>query len=337
MIEELARQLDRHLDSWGIDLEGSRPLGLYEEHEFGTVELRRGKQRQFMTAVYLPEMTLSALSSSVPPVVRQQMPLIALGPRITARAAEAMRAQGINYVDESGNAYIRFGDVLIDIRGRTASQRSSAKIARGPRKTLFTPRRAQVIFGLLTWPELLERSMQEIAHYSRSSVGQVHDTIQLLIERGFMVSSRDRTLLRKEELIDLWVAEYPSGLGSYTAERRFRGDAQHLTVADSAVVYLSGEAALPGIRHQTLTLYTPRFDAQLVGANRWRRAEEDANIFVRPQFWLSPDSSEEEGSLRGALNAPELLIYADLMASDDPRQIEMAKDMKYAAASQTRP
>ncbi len=334
MAKELAQQLYRHLDAWGIELRSAKPLGTYEDYEFGTVELFRGRQHERMTAVRLPEMTLSSLARAMPRGFRQESSLIAFGSRITPRAAEAMRTRGVNFLDQAGNAYIRFGEVLIDVRGRSAPRSSDVRATRGPRRTLFTPRRAQVIFSLLVWPELVECSMQDIAYYSRSSAGQVHDTIRMLIDRGFMVSRRDRTLRRKDVLTDLWTAEYASGLGAPSNERRFRGNVEHLTMVENAVGYVSGEAALPDIRHQTLTLYTPEFDARLVGANRWRRAEDDANVFVRPQFWINPDRPAEDIPLGSVLRAPELLIYADLMASGEARQVETAKELRHVTALQ---
>lgn len=338
MMEEIAAHLQDHLKNYGVTLKTPRPLGLYEEYRFETgAALLRGNQQQYVTAVFLPDMTLSAVSRAIPPVVHREAPIFVFGPRISPRAADAFRKHQLNYVDQSGNAYIRFGETLIDVRGRPAQKLShSPRSKPGPRKTLFTPRRSQVIFALLEWPELAYRSIQEIAHHSGTSTGLAHDTISLLTERGFLVNERDRDLMRRDELIDLWASEYPTGLGSASKERRFYGDPHHLVMVDSAVAYVSGEAAVPELlRHQTLTLYMPEFDVRLAGANRWRRAEEDANVFIRPQFWVDPNQPAEDVPHGTALAAPYLLIYADLLSSGDPRQIEVAKKFRHTNALST--
>lgn len=339
MNEQLAGRLQEHLNNYEIALKSPRPLARYDAYEFEPgAELIRGNRHEHVIAAYLPEMTLSAVSRAIPSIVRGEAPIFIFGPRVTSRAAETLRNNGLNYLDQSGNAYIHFGDTLIDVRGRSAPRTfENQKAKPGPRKTLFTPRRAQVIFTLLAWPELSKTSMQNIAHHSGTSAGLVHDTIQLLVERRFMVSHRDRTLLHQEELIDLWTSEYPSGLGSPATERRFRGDPHHLVPANDAVLFLSGEAAAPELlRHQTLTLYMSKFDRRLVGANRWRQADVDANIVVRPQFWVDPRHSDEEVPDGTVLRAPELLIYADLMASGDARQIETAEEFRRTHALSTK-
>lgn len=333
--EQLAARLQQHLDNYEITLKSPRPLEHYNDYEFETgAELTRGSQHAHVTAVYLPAMTLSAVFHAIPSEVRGGAPIFVFGPRVTPRAAETLRSNGLNYLDPSGNAYIHFGDILIDVRGRSTPRSSDDRKAKpGPRKTLFTPRRAQVIFTLLVWPESAHASMKKIAHHSRTSPGLVHDTIQLLVERNFMVSHRDRTLLHREELIDLWTSEYPSGLGAPTTELKFRGDPHRWVAANDAALFISGEAAASDLlRHQTLTLYTSEFDRRLVGANRWRRADEDANIVVRPQFWVDPHHPDEENPYGTTLRAPELLIYADLMASGDSRQIQTAKEIRSSHA-----
>lgn len=338
MREQLAGSLRKHLDAYEITLQSPRLLEHYEDYEFEPdAALTRGNQYAHVTAAYLPQMTASAVTRSIPSTVRDESPIFVFGPRVTARAAETLRNIGVNYLDQSGNAFIHFGDTLIDVRGRSAPRSFEHQKARpGPRKTLFTPRRAQVIFALLVWPELAGTSMQNIARHSRTSAGLVHDTIQLLVERNFMVSRNERRILHRKELIDLWTSEYPSGLGAPTTEHRFRGDPHRWVAANDAALFISGEAAASElIRHQTLTLYTSEFDRRLAGVNRWRRAEEDANIIVRPQFWLKPGRSAETNA-GTTPRAPELLIYADLMASGDARQIETAKEFRRTHALSTK-
>ncbi|WP_146339529.1 type IV toxin-antitoxin system AbiEi family antitoxin [Nesterenkonia sp. NBAIMH1] len=335
-MEILAEHLQNQLAGYDLELKTPQPLGLYKEYEFERAgQLIRGRQSEYVTAVYLPKMTLTALAHAIPPPVRRSAPVFAFGPRIMPRAADAFREDGINYLDEAGNAHIRFADVLIDVRGRIPKPSLKTSMRPGPQKTLFTPRRAQVIFALLTWPELLSAPLRDIAFYSGASTGQAHDTIKLLRERQFITNRNDDALTHRDELIDIWTSEYPSGLGSPTRERRFTGDPQHLVMDDDTVAYVSGEAAASEIRHLTLTLYTSAFNARIAAANRWKRTEADANIFVRPQFWLDPRRRSEEIPQGTVQRAPELLIYADLMASREPRQIQMAKELRHATSLQT--
>ncbi|WP_258934899.1 hypothetical protein [Nesterenkonia pannonica] len=216
-MDTFAERLQDQLTGYDLELKTPQPLGLYEEYEFERAgQLIRGRQNEHVTAVFLPKMTLTALAHALPPPVRRSAPVFAFGHRIMPRAADAFREEGINYLDEVGNAYIRFADVLIDVRGRIPNASLKTSMRPGPQKTLFTPRRAQVIFALLTWPELLSASLRDIAFYSGASTGQAHDTIKILRERQFLISRNDEALTHRDELIDIWTSEYPSGLGSPT-------------------------------------------------------------------------------------------------------------------------
>lgn len=326
-------RIQRHLLSYGVELRESvmtESSGLKTSRHL--VELVRGSQSEQVILVTLDEMTVSALTANVSHSSPTTTPLLVVGPRITERSAHAFRVQGINYVDFAGNAFIRFGETLVDVRGRAPLRDPvQPKLTPGPKKSPFTTRRSQVLFALLAWPQTAHRPIQQIARYSGVSPGLVHDTIQILVERGFMTDTRSREILRRDELIDLWASEYPSGLGSYAHESKFYGDPHSLKTVGDITVHISGEAAVPELlRYQTLTVYVSAFDKKLIAANRWRRADGDANIFVRPQFWVRPpfDSAGMNDPTAKLLNAPELLIYADLLASQEPRQVETAEEFR---------
>ena len=90
---------------------------------------------------------------------------------------------------------------------------------------------------------------------------------------------------------------------------------------------VSGEQAVPGyIRHaETLLLYiradkNARTPTDLLRRNRWHR-EPRGNVTIRRLFWRDLD---------GLANniAPPLLIYADLLAAHEPRQTQVAHEMR---------
>ena len=45
-------------------------------------------------------------------------PLLLLAPAVNPRGAHELRVAGVQFLDAAGNAYLRFGGVLIDVRGR---------------------------------------------------------------------------------------------------------------------------------------------------------------------------------------------------------------------------
>lgn len=129
------------------------------------------------------------------------------------------------------------------------------------------------------------------------------------------------------ELLDLWVAAFPKGLATKLTLATYRGSVEEFRKVNAEdPVFLAG-AAISGefaaddmLRPAALTIHVPKLDPMLPVKNRWR-SEEDGNITVRHQFWTTPssESHDYDGPLGGKRPAPALLVYADLMASDDPR------------------
>jgi hypothetical protein len=142
-------------------------------------------------------------------------------------------------------------------------------------------------------------------------------------------------------LLDRWAAAVPLGLGRSLELGRFTGDPDLESLAAlNFDVHVSGELASEGIRGDDLTLYLPTFMPELAARMRWRRAEtrDAANIILRRTFWTSPPRTWGKAVPgRPALSrAPELLVLADLIASHDPRQLEIAGALRRSFLERSR-
>lgn len=231
---------------------------------------------------------------------------------VSAKTGEAFRRAGIQYLDTVGNAWMTFGDVLIDVRGRPRPHDAPARTQAGG--NLFSTSRAQVVFALLAWPQLWAATRRDVAHAAGVSLGQAHNTLTLLAEAGHR---RDEARPGRAELLDLWAAAFPTGLATKLTLARYRGDIEPgLKAQFDDQVFVSGESAATDLlRPATLTLYVEDLDPKLAIMNRWR-ADGEPNITIRRKFWLAPSS---DSPLAGLRNAPWPLVYADLLASKDPR------------------
>lgn len=256
-------------------------------------------------------------------------PLLLLCTHVSDRQGERLRAHGVNYVDLSGNAFVSFNHIRIDIRGRRRKVAALQPMRAATSHHLFSPKRSQVIFALLQWPVLVNSGMREVAFCSGVSIGQVQQTMALLSEAEFLVTGPRRRIRRVLELEDQWLAAFGIGLGSPVRARGFIGttNPRVLDVGKSAV-YVSGEAATTHIRDpQTLTVYVDKVDAQLVQRNGWKPADQPT-VLVREKFWIEPgaDPSPHPEVFR----APDLLVIADLMASGETRLMQVANELKQA-------
>ncbi|SRX92138.1 Hypothetical protein [Mycobacterium tuberculosis H37Rv] [Mycobacterium shimoidei] len=295
------------------------------------MELRLDDRYVNVAALYLPEMSATAALRAAYEVPTD-VPLLVVGPRVHGSSADIMRTRGIWYVDEAGNAYLRDHALLIDVRGRrgSASTSLSQPHKSGP-TNLFTPKRARVVFVLLCEPALTDAPFREIAERSGVSLGMAKETIDTLETVGFVEKlGRHRRLIRRGELLDLWASAYPSGLGRTNVLVVAHGDIQHWVAPGGVDVAISGEQALSRLglirNPETLVLYLdsrgergPLRELMLI--NRWH-SDPDGSITVREMFWRNLRPSNDIDT------APLILVYADLLASNEPRQIEIAREIR---------
>ena len=322
-------------DQFGIEVTPPRHL----QHATAGIpidfELRRRRSSRLYTAVSViqePDGLSLAQMNRLLDTARGpgERRLLVVAERLNARTMKALRARDIDYIDLVGNALIRFGDVYIDVQGKKTSQEKSGGEKRHAPVNLFSARRAQVTFALIVWPELFTLPLRYTSQAAGVSMGIAFQTLQLLIEAGYVVDESNPRVVRRAELIDRWTDAFMTGLRNKLTLARYRGE--HLDVVDGDYRgrwFISGESAVRSLlRPTTLTVYVDELDPKFVAANRWRR-DGYPNIEVRKKFWKDPrqilhhDRGLEFRDFTS--EAPALLIYADLMASGDGRQREAAQ------------
>jgi hypothetical protein len=151
-------------------------------------------------------------------------------------------------------------------------------------------------------------------------VGQVNGTLRLLKESGYTSAVARRG---QADLLDLWAAAFPTGLAHHITLARYVSD-KPIRQKTLNAVRISGAAAAPGlVRSSTAVLYVDEFDPRMAVVNRWR-SDGEPNITIRRKFWTDPADTGGDGTRC----APWPLVYADLLASDDPRERASADEWK---------
>lgn len=281
-----------------------------------SVSLTRGNTRATYDGVVMSKPNYTALLHQARH--HESRDLLLLTRYLNPRTAHTLQRAGIQYIDGAGNAMISFGDVYLRVEGRRPDAGNEERDGRPTTEAtnLFSPRRAQVIMALVSWPELANESVRAIAECAGTSVGIAQSTTTLLRK---MDLEPHRTPRDHERLIDMWVAAYPEGLGRTLAIGSFEGDPSPYSINYAETdLWVSGETLAPNLSGQgTLTLYVEHFNPRLVTDRRWRRSQ-SPNIFVRRKFWHRPEGRFEE-TLLTPPEAPPLMVYADMMAISDPR------------------
>lgn len=209
--------------------------------------------------------------------------------------------------------------MLIDVRGRRkAGGRTSGSTARGSKA--FSRAGLQVGFVLLSWPTMAGKPLRELARAGGVSLGTTQAVIDDMTKAGYLYDvAGERRLARAGELLNRWSEAYsirlsPSlDLGEFDAVDiswwpHSKDDLTRLNVQ------VGGEAAASlrdsHLTPTSLTIYADDRPRALITQHRMVRAEKDGDVQVRRRFWTMPGQS---------WLVPSTLIYADLLASGDPR------------------
>lgn len=241
-----------------------------------------------------------------------------IGPKVSNKSAEQFRTLGVSFIDVAGNAFLRHGGVLVDVRGRTAKPGVSAVPERDSDVNIFSLRRAQVVFTLLTWPWTFSAPRRTVAKIAGVSTGLVSEVMDALRADEVFGTDLEPGATKRDQLVDQWTAAFSSGLGAARRARTFAAQTLDVRPVPGVEVFRSGEAESPWLRASTLSLWVRPWSSKLALENRWR-ASTTPNVWVREAFWADPHPYRA-----GIRSAPPLLVYSELMAVGDSRSREAA-------------
>jgi hypothetical protein len=238
---------------------------------------------------------------------------------VTPPLADALRAQGIEFIDAAGNAFLNHAPLLVFVKGQRPTEEAPA-LERG---RAFQATGLQVLFALLARPELVTRPYREIA----VAAGVAHGTVGWVMAElpGLAYVAKiggRRRLINGERLFDRWTEAYARTLRPKLLLGRYRGDlgALQRTTQWPGGVLIGGELAAARLtrhlRPGTATFYAPAVDPKAL-LHLVLKADPDGNVDLRRRFWNFP---AEEAQL-----TPNLLVYADLLAIGDARCLETAQ------------
>ena len=255
---------------------------------------------------------------------------------INPNMAQKLKAMDVQYIDAVGNAYINQPPVYICVTGN--KQRNDQAIPKERVNRAFDTTGLKVVFGFLCDPLLVNETYREIAEQTGVALGTVGWVLNGLKDAGFVIDrgrGKGRRLVNRRKLLDRWVEAYPEKLkpkqriGEFVAETPFWWKEINI---DKYGAFWGGELAAAKytdyLKPQTITIYLPEHAVKkLLGKAKLRKAEEwtpgrsDIVKLYRP-FW--PDKVENKTTETLGLVHP-ILVYADLIATGDSRNLETAR------------
>lgn len=270
-------------------------------------------------------LTPATLGQAAAQLARFRKPGVLVTGYVTPPMAERLKELDVAFIDTAGNAYLRLPNLLIYVTGR----KPHAPTPRETRVRALRPTGLRVIFALLCRPDLVNAPYRDIAEAAGVALGTVNWVFYDLRRLGYIreTKARGRIYENRLGLIDKWVEAYLRELRPKLKPRRYR-----VTNADwwkkedlgALDMWLGGEPAAAiltkHLRPEVVTVYGDTHFATLARTVRALK-DEHGNLDVLQKFW----NFEIQRTDKRYPTVPPLLIYADLVATADARNLETAQ------------
>ncbi|MES9850333.1 MAG: type IV toxin-antitoxin system AbiEi family antitoxin [Candidatus Thiodiazotropha sp. L084R] len=250
---------------------------------------------------------------------------------VNPNMAQRLRAEGVQFIDAQGNAYINIEKVYVFVTGLRPDKPFLP--TQGGSNRAFEPMGLKVIYAFLVDPERVNAPYREIAAMAGVALGTVGWVINGLKAGGYLIDrgkGSKRRLTHYRRLLDRWVETYPERLqpkllvGEFVAENPDWWEALDLKGRHA---YWGGEVAAKKytdyLKPKAVTLYAGEGEERwILPEARLRNADDrptdvaGAVRIYRP-FW--PDTG------KGDIYTHPVLTYADLVATGDARNLETAR------------
>jgi hypothetical protein len=251
-------------------------------------------------------------------------PLMVVAERIFPKLKEKLRERKIGYLDGAGNIYLHTEGNYIWLDGRKNIEQQVPITNRA-----FTKTGLRTVFYLLWHQEAINMPYRALARATGVALGNIKNIILGLEQSGFIlqINEKQMVLQNKKALLERWIAGYKETLKPLLLIGKYRlnkpADLMNLDTFPVRVgdTVWGGEPGAELITNylnaKELTVYTTEAKPALM--QKWRLLPDaKGNIQFYEKFW------QDDSDLTQPI-APALLIYADLVITDDPRNIETAE------------
>jgi hypothetical protein len=185
----------------------------------------------------------------------------------------------------------------------------------------------RIIFALLCQPKLLHATYRELGAAAGTALGTVAGIMKILIQEGYVIDPGrgGKKLVRRKELLDQWTRAYALRFRRQQLIGRFATDRQDIwkdvQLGGTGALW-GGEVAAQKLTHHlkpaVTTLYAHK-PAETLIMELHLRKDDRGPIELRERFWRFKVTDPAGDTV------PPLLVYADLLATADARNIETAQ------------
>lgn len=241
---------------------------------------------------------------------------------------EILKNQGINYLETTGNCFIRKEGLYFYINDKTVTKERQTKDGK-----LWKTAGIKFLFGILLQPTLLNEPYRKMAEITDVALGNIGPFLEELKNEGFLkegIENGNQILFLEnlETLRNKWIAMFNAVLKPKLNQGRFRfvdklifGHWEQLPNADFYWGAETAGAVLTNHLHpEIFTIYTKQ--PKIILMKHLRLVPDPAgNVEILDVFW------HDQLNYKQGL-VPPLLAYADLVTSLDSRNRETAVRIK---------
>lgn len=273
------------------------------------------------TAHYYGEIKARLSNAIIGRIAAHSMPrdLILVSQYVAAPQAKKLRSLGIGFIDTVGNAYLKSRGLHVFVTGKRSEVPKDKPVG------IFRPAGIRLILALLTAHGLENADYRTISAdtgIARTTIGELMADLE---RSGYLVNRPNKRFLqRKEELIRRWAEAYAEKFRIKLDPQRFKSTKktgrwwEEINLSDYNAVWggeTGGAELTRHLRPKIATIYADTYLPRLqlkYGLERDPQGE----IEILKRFW-------KFGEARTV--APPLVVYADLLATADERNVETAK------------
>lgn len=242
---------------------------------------------------------------------------------VTPQIADKLKDINIPFIDTAGNIYISEPNLFLFVKGNRTEMPNEKLQTRA-----FQPAGLQVIYTLLCNPKLANANYRKIAKVADVALGTVGWVMQDLKRMGLIIDMgrHGRRLIKKEKLLTKWVTTYPEQLrpkkliGKYDVIDPLFWKYKDLPLKANWGGEVAAAKLNKYLKPEIVTIYTNEEETlnKYIIENRIKK-DPEGKIEILKTFW----EREQKKPYQNLVHP--ILIYADLQATGDARNIETAE------------
>jgi hypothetical protein len=238
---------------------------------------------------------------------------------------EELREEKINYLEATGNCYIKTNNFYFFINDKKVTETRLPKEGK-----LWNATGMKFLFTILTDHKLIEASQREIATMAGIALGNVGPLLAEMQKEGYTtLSSKKEVIIDELALRDKWVDLYSSVLRPKLKIGRFKRmhNSEDWKKIDNKTFLWGGENAgavlTDYLTPEIYTMYTKE-NKQVIMKDQKLIPDPNGNIDLMQQFWA--DALQKNQKYPKVV--PPLIAYAELATDRDSRNQETAERIK---------